>query len=399
MSRAPVFRAVFRKELRHGWRDRSVLILVFLVPLLLAGITTLAFSRIGSAGATTLGTVDNDHGRVAGIFLEDVVPGLRVGGKPLVKTVSFATEAEAKAATKNGRIAAAIILPAGLTAKVNSGNDARLTLITGADSSLGTPVAQAMVHGFSAQIAANRLSFEVASTGPGGQPPSERLRTAAADLRSPVTVDNDFTGARTLSPASYFAPSMVILALFFCGQIAARGLLGERKRRTLARMVLSSAPAWRVLMARYTASLVVGLAGAAVVLGVFGLFGASFGSTPVLVLLVLVTGAAMISVSSLVVLIATTEEQAGNLGTVMAFVLAILGGNFVPPSQSSQILRQLALFTPNGWAVRAFTDLSVAAKDPLTVVAPSLLVLIGFTVVAGVPSVLLSRRMLRSSHA
>lgn len=395
---APVFRTVFRKELRHGRRDRSVLILVFLVPLLLAGITTLAFGRIGSGNAVTLGTVNQDRGQVAQLFIDNVLPTLKVGGRPLVRTVAYPDQDQAEAAVRDGRLSAAIVLPAGLTARVTSGNDARLLLVTGSDNSIGTPVAQALVHGFGAQVAADRLSLELATTGTGARPRSDQLLARAASLNSPVVIVNDLTGSRTLSPAGYFAPSMLILALFFCGQIAARGLISERKRRTLARIVLSAASPWRVLLAKYTAAFVVGLAASAVVLAVFALFGTAFGNTAVLAVLVLVSGLAMISVSSLVVLAARTEEQAGSLGTVFAFVLAILGGNFVPPAQTSQLLSRIALCTPNGWAVRAFTDLAVASHDPWGAVAPDLLALVGFALLTGVPTVLLCRRMLRSSH-
>jgi ABC-2 type transport system permease protein len=78
-------------------------------------------------------------------------------------------------------------------------------------------------------------------------------------------------------------------------------------------------------------------------------------------------------------------------------VLAILGGNFVPLSRTPELLDKIALSTPNGWAVRAFADLSVASGDPLRTVAPALVALLGFAVLAGAPVALLANRIVRSA--
>ena len=68
----------------------------------------------------------------------------------------------------------------------------------------------------------------------------------------------------------------------------------------------------------------------------------------------------------------------------MTFVLALLGGNFVGPGAAPELLRQLSLLTPNGWALRAFTDLSTDAAS-LADVAPAIAVLAAIAAVtAGV---------------
>ena len=56
-----------------------------------------------------------------------------------------------------------------------------------------------------------------------------------------------------------------------------------------------------------------------------------------------------------------TERQADGLASIVTFGLVLLGGNFIvlagapPPCAPSRWL------TPNGWALRAFTDLSTGA--------------------------------------
>jgi len=392
-----VLRAVLGKELLHGWRDRSVLILVFVVPLLLAGITTLAFGRLAGGDAVAVGVVDHDGGTAAQTLVYQVLPGLEVGGTALVTTRLYSGDDVARAAVRKGTLAAAIVIPRGLGAGIRSGHPPAFTLITGDDTSLGVPVAEAVLRGFSAQIGAIGLAITVATTGPGAAAATQTLMLDATRLRDPVAVDDEFAGPRALRPAGYFAPSMVVIALFFCGQIAARGLVAERRRRTLARLVLCGVPPWRIVAAKYAAAFIVGGLSAAVVLGVFAAAGTAFGDPLVLVVLVLAATAAMIGVSSLVVLVARTEEQAGSLGTTVAFVLAIVGGNFVPLSRTPRLLADLALATPNGWADRAFADLSVAQGGAWSAVAPALVALAGFALAAGAPALLLSRRTVRNS--
>jgi ABC-2 type transport system permease protein len=322
-----------------------------------------------------------------------VLPGLtNATGKPLITITTFADEATARAATKDGRVAATILIPAGLSAAVQAGTSSRLTLLTGAGEGIGEPVAIAVLNGFTAQVGTNQLAVLLATTGTGAVTADQTLITQANALRNPVQIQDEISGARRLTARSFFAPSMVVLALFFCGQLMARGLVAERRRRTLARMVLAEVAPWRILAAKYLVALGAGLLSATIVLVTFTGFGANFGATWVLALLVLCSAVAMISVSALVVLLARDEEQAGTLGTVTAFVLAILGGNFIPLSQTPKALGVLALFTPNGWAVRGFADLSVAAGDPLRPVLPALIALLAFALAFGIPALLLSRR-------
>ncbi|MEV6104768.1 ABC transporter permease [Streptomyces sp. NPDC051940] len=396
--RAAVFRGVLGKELRHGWRDRSVLILVFVVPLLLAGITTAAFARLDSAGAVTVGVVDHDGGSAAQTLVREILPELTVDGRGLVTTELYLTDAEAESDTRDGELAAAIVIPGGFAAGLREGHPPVLRLLTGGDGSIGAPVTKAVLQGFAAQTGAVSLAMETATTGPGARKGDQRLAAAAGELRSPVVIENVSAAPRTLRPAGYFAPAMLVLALFFCGQIAARGLVAERARRTLARMVVAAAPGWRVLLAKYTAALLTGVTAAAVLLGTFSAFGTRFGDPAALAVLVLLAALAMIGVSSLVVLVARTEQHAGALGTTVAFVLAVLGGSFVPPSRLSPGLQNLALATPNGWAARGFSDLAGAGAHPWSALGGPLLALGCIAVLTGGATAVLARRTVRRAH-
>ena len=77
-----------------------------------------------------------------------------------------------------------------------------------------------------------------------------------------------------------------------------------------------------------------------------------------------------------------TEQQADGYTAVVAFLLALLGGNFVGPGQAPAALRRLASFTPNGQAIDAFTRIAVDSAG-IGDVARQLALLLGFAAVFG----------------
>jgi ABC-2 type transport system permease protein len=386
---------VLAKELRQGWRDRSVLLLVFLVPLLLAGVTTLAFGDLGQGETVTVGVVDHDGGSAAQILVYHVLPGLEVGGTALVDTELLTTDAAARAMTGDGKLAAAIVIPHGFGVSINTGRPLPLTLYTGSDTAVGVPVAQAVLGGYASQVGAIGLALHVTSTGPGGRTITQRVMENVSRLAPPVSLDDTYAASAALRPAGYFAPSMLVLALLFCGQISARGLVGERRRRTLTRIAMAGVPLRRVLAGKYLGALLTGLLAAAVNTPSSTAAGTSFGNPAALFVLVLAAAAAMIGVTSLVALAARTEGEAVALGTTVAFVLAIAGGNFVPLSRTPPVLADLALATPNGWATRAFADLSTAQGSAWSAVGPAVGVLACFALLAAVPALLPPRLLER----
>jgi ABC-2 type transport system permease protein len=381
------------KDFRQMWRDRSALLLIFVMPLVLAGITTLAFGPLDKGTSVKIGVVNLDHGAAARALITQVLPSLQGGrSTPLVTVTSYPTEAAARSATKQGKEAASIVVPAGFTVAVQDNHPSRLLLLTGDPNGIGVPVATAVLDGFAAQTGSNELSIATATTGQGAAARTGTLVSAATAQRSPVDIAASSSGIGTLSAAGYFAPSMVILALFFCGVVLARGIVAERRSRTLARILLAGTRPSALFGAKFLVALCVGLLSAAVVLGTFAAAGVRLGNWLALCLLIVLSAVAMISTASLAVLLARNEEQASTIGIVTVFVLAIIGGNFVPLSQSSGALSTLSLITPNGWAVHGFADLAVATGDPIRAIWPQLVALVAFALVTGLPTVLLARR-------
>jgi ABC-2 type transport system permease protein len=98
-----------------------------------------------------------------------------------------------------------------------------------------------------------------------------------------------------------------------------------------------------------------------------------------------------VALAALVMSVAHTERQAETMASAITFALALLGGNFVFLGAAPELLRRLAAFTPNGLALRAFTDLGTGAAVGAAVTRP-LLGMAAFTVAVGALSTLFGRR-------
>jgi ABC-2 type transport system permease protein len=98
---------------------------------------------------------------------------------------------------------------------------------------------------------------------------------------------------------------------------------------------------------------------------------------------------AAVSITGLVAAVARTAEQAGNVQTVVALVLGLLGGSLFPLSRGEGVLSHLSALTPNYWFLRGLGDGRVGG---LADALPAVGALLGFAVVMGTLGAVLLRR-------
>jgi ABC-type multidrug transport system permease subunit len=67
---------------------------------------------------------------------------------------------------------------------------------------------------------------------------------------------------------------------------------------------------------------------------------------------------------------------------MVAFLLALFGGNFFPPGALPDVLEKASRLTPNGAALQAFARLSIDNAS-VSAIVPALIVLMAIGVVAG----------------
>lgn len=385
--------AIARKELRQRIHDRSAIVLVVIAPLLIAAIMSFAFSS-SSRFHFSLGIVNADRGSLSSALLSDLE------GPSLRHVVSLRFVASAGAAARevrNGTLGAALAIPPGFSSAAETSSPEPIKVLTSVNSALAASTTKAIVDSFTTQINADRLSVAAAVAAGAGGSQVARLTRAVRAWRVPVGVVDTPVGGHMLTTISYFAPAMAIFFLLFQINFMARSFFFDDKASGMVdRMLVATVRPSEIVLGKAVAATLFSLASLSIIaITTSTLFGAHWGAVVPVALLALVTSAAVGGLCSLVIVLSRTARQAEGLGTLVVFGLAVLGGNFELLSMMSPFMRRLTLITPNGWALRGFTDLATVGGGVPRVAEP-IVAILGFAVASGALACALSGRVART---
>lgn len=380
------------KDLRQRVRDRSAIVLGLAAPIAIAALMSVAF-RGAESFHFVLGVHDADHGPLAAALV-DVLhqPDL----SQVVTTRPCASPEACRAAVRDRKVDAALLVPAGFSAAATSGHGEALTTVTGADNALAGTVTASIASTFVAQLNANRLS--VATALAAGAPGADvaHLQSLVAQLRIPLSTVDRPLGARELKAVSYYSPAMATFFLLFMIAFSSRSFFVDRSQGMIERIRVAPVRPVEILLGKALSVFAYGVVSLGVIAVVTSLaFGADWGSPVAAGALCVALTIAVVSLTALVIGIARTQRQAESVASVVIFGLALLGGNFVFLSAAPPIMRTLALATPNGWALRGFTDLATVGGGLGTVALP-LAAILAFSVVVGTVAALLAPRAVRA---
>jgi ABC-2 type transport system permease protein len=381
------------KDLRQRLRDRSALLMAFVAPIGIALVISFAFpDGFADSFSATYAVTDQDQSQISEAFIE-VLESPELAG--MVEVERASTPEEAREMVDEGRAGAAFVIPSGFFQQVLANQPANITVLLSPDAPIGSTVAEAIASAFTDQLNASRLSVATALAAGGGADPEAfaQLAAAAAEERIPVELTDGQIGVRQVSGANYFGPAMAIFFLFFTTAVAARSLITERQEGTLPRVLAAPIRRSSVIVGKALTGFVLGMASLAVMFAFFGLLlDVSWGDPLGLVVLSAFTVLAVMGVMAFALTLSRTQEQAEAYASVVAVTLAILGGSFFPIFQMPEAVQRLSLFTPNGQAIRGFTDLGFDGATLLDL-GPNLFVIGVFALVTGGLAVLRSRSL------
>jgi ABC-2 type transport system permease protein len=150
----------------------------------------------------------------------------------------------------------------------------------------------------------------------------------------------------------------------------------------MLRLLAAPISARSIVAGKALTSFVLGLVSMTVlVVGTTLLLGAEWGNSLGVAVMVLAGVIAAMGIMFVVAAFARTPEQASNLQSIIAFVLAMLGGSFFPIAQVGGLVAQLSLLTPHAWFLRGLGDL--AAGGGVGAVFPAALYVALFGIVTG----------------
>jgi ABC-2 type transport system permease protein len=370
-----------RLDLRRRLRDRSILLQVFLAPILLALIVGGAVGGDTNSYTTTILIADADQTPTSMAITDAIATASEEDGVVFaVREVSGAGAAED--AVLDDGAGAAVVIPAGFSEDVASGGAAQLLVVGGASDDIDRSIAQSVADGIAAAAQSRRVSAATATAASVqfGVPLDEAELQRLLDA-PPIIVVQDARFENTFSLMAFFAPGMAMIFLFFVMGAAARSLLTERREGTLDRVLAGPTPPSAVLLGKASAVCALGLLSMLTVYLVTSLaFGVDWGD-PVGVLLVMTAAVVAIAGFSLIITgLARSEEQAEALTIIGTLIFAVFGGTFV--FAASGLFAQLRVFTPNGQALIAFIELS-AGEASWQDVLPHVLILLAMGAVSG----------------
>jgi ABC-2 type transport system permease protein len=362
------------KDLTQILRDRKTFMFLLLMPILFTIFFALAFS--GSAkgpgdSRLPVGYLDLDHGTFSQP-LKDLLSGSTVIRLDEDTTRS---ETDLNQLVADGKLAAALIVPAGYSQSIQDGTPLRLVFITDPSNTSTSNIEGEVM------AAINRLMSAIHTAQIVGQTPSAFMpafgQALAAWKNPPVQVVNTSSAAikvqdeKTLS-ATHTSPGMM-LQFAIAGLItAATVIVSERKTRSLQRLLTTATSRVHILLGHYLAIFAL-IFGQFILLITFGqlFMHVNYLRLPLATLLVAVAAAACISAMGLLIgVFAKSEEQTVIFVMIPMFVLSGLGGAWMPLEFTGEAFQSIGHVSPVAWAMDGFKNIVARGLDFNSVLLP-----------------------------
>lgn len=366
------------------FRDRSELVSIIGLPLLLTWVFGAAFGAGAGGVPMSVPVADLDHS----VYSERIVTAIDEAKGSDARAVS---EQSARQLVADGQAPVAVVVPAGFGKRIEDDETARIYVMRDPGSANAQVIVQ-IVDGAATRIAANAEAARVAAGALGGTESFVELFTYADDLWSPdppVGVESRVVAANTARANELEAPPNTQYSLgftvFFVMMVAlgsAGGVLEEREIGTLRRLMVAPVRRAEILAGKTLGVALVASFEASMLVG-FGalVFGVPWGDDPLPVALLLLS--LVLAATGLGVMLSAlvrTRNQMSALTPILSTALAMIGGCYWPLEITSPFMQKLALATPTGWAMVGLKDVVARGMGLEAVVLP-VAVLLGFAAV------------------
>lgn len=351
-------------EIRRILRIRSVLLNLFVLPLLLIFI-------LGAALSSTMDTgKDNVPGQVrvgviqTGSNSGPVTQALNAfvtapAVADMMKVQHFTSEEEAERDLRQGELDFAVLIPPDLEERMAKGEEAKLQWILGKDGTLNI-VGETLFTRFTDEL--NRHMAAVEVLGPEASVAVASMTDEGSANISYVNVSNPGTAGTSYSASQYYAASMLAMFMLYAGMTTSSSLFSERDKKTLTR--LQAAPVGNgVIFAGKIAgnSLLAFMQALIIVLMTYWLYGVNWGTHPWLIVLICV----LITISSMMigVIVALVSKSAASASALMQGIIiamTFISGGFTPIA--IDFVQRIGEFTVNHWALQSFLRMMLNAS-------------------------------------
>jgi ABC-2 type transport system permease protein len=382
------------KQLLRDWRTALFLLAMPLAMTLLMGFAFGGFGGGEKDPRLPVGVLNQDGSGPAGRYLLELL-----GASAVVRPETLkASEQDAlDKKVREGDLAAVVVVPAGYGEALLSGTPLPLRVVVDPGSSGGL-TAQTEIQAAAGRLAGSAEAARIAAqmleeqakahpeTVSGWAGPQDRQQFLEASLEQAlqewkqvaiaVKVSESGAIAQEDSPRQggflHTSPSMMV-------QFAIAGLIGaatmlvtERKSRSLRRLLTTPISRAEILLGHYLAMVVLILFQLAVLVA-FGqiVLGVPYLSQPVAVLLVMFATALWTAALGLLIgALAKSEEQVVLFSLIPMFVLAGMGGAWVPLEYTGKVFQTIGHLLPTAWAMDGFENIVIRGLGLQSVLLP-----------------------------
>ncbi len=382
------------KDIRSRFRDLRAWLYMLVAPLVLALIMGAAFGgqRDGASPiyAIPLAVVNADQGPLGATFvaaLEGITVDTTSGPQSLFALTLYENVPTARAAVERGEVRGVVVLPPNFSAALQTPDapTARVQVLLDPTVQVAPMVIRSAVERLVLDFQATALASRLVAlqTAPGVRNLPQAFEGAVASTpQATLRLRHQTLSAGEAPDAlGYFMPAMAVFFLMFTVFAGMRSILSEAQQGTLARLMTTPISSAEILLGKIVGALLTGLLQMAVLVLVSGsLFGVHWGNPWGVTLLSLSTVLAAAGLGALLTTLARDDHQASILGTLVALVFGILGGNFIALQHVPSWLDWLSKATLNRWALDGFTALALD-NAPLHAVLPHIGVLLTLALV------------------
>ncbi|WP_314584305.1 ABC transporter permease [Paenibacillus terrigena] len=338
---------VMKLELLQISRMRSVLLILFVLPLLLIFVLGSALSSQFTANEYTpeqvkLAVYNQDTGTMKSI-LQQFFQSTKT--QEILEVTNVDSEMELKNRIQAREVDGGLIIPATFSTEIMGGHTAEWTYVAGPSTSKND-MARMMLQAFTDQTTQTQAAAIV--LGVNGTPTNSSSQKA--ESINAVKIGKLQDNLYEASSFQYYSCTMLIMFLLFGGMSSAISLLRERENKTLQRMIAAPVAVSHVILGKLLGATILSIMQGAIIIGFTGLvYGVDWGEHLLGVgMTVLFTVIASISLAAALAGILKSSKAVESIYSTIVFIMTFLSGGMVVFVGGE--LESAAKFTLNYWA-------------------------------------------------
>ena len=374
------------KDIRRRLADPAAFAFWIALPLLLGGLLSLALDDGGVPPRAAVLVADEDRTFVSGLLTT------ALGRAPIMELTPVALD-EGRRRIGDGDASALLIVPAGFQDAVLGVSAAELTLMTNpAEQILPGIVEESLeiaVEGvFYAQQIFEPVLRRIGSSG-AGPPSNAEVAAISVEINQTLTSLQNVVippaialtvvrvapeqAGPSLTLGQLFLPGMLFMSFLFIAGAMAGDIWEEQQMGTLRRALATPQSAYGLLAGKLVAgAALMTVIGFAVLAAGAVLFDIAWWRVPVALAWCVFIGGALLTLMTLLNMLASTQRGADLLSSMIIFPLMMLGGSFFPFETMPAWMAAVGQWTPNGLGVARLKELLYGDVAPLPIAVAAL---------------------------